>query len=58
MLTHADVVDELQNMKTTLLVYLQAKVKAEDWHGVADAAMDLREIDAKLSVLQTLPRHA
>ena len=26
--------------------YLQMKVDTEDWHGVADAAMDLRELDA------------
>lgn len=29
-----------------LIEYLKLKVNEEDWHGVADAAMDLRELDA------------
>lgn len=29
-----------------LIEYLKMKVYEEDWHGVADAAMDLREVDA------------
>ena len=29
-----------------LIEYLKLKVHEEDWHGVADAAMDLRELDA------------
>lgn len=29
-----------------LVEYLKLKVHEEDWHGVADAAMDLRELDA------------
>lgn len=31
--------------KKTMKEYLQMKVNEEDWHGVADAAMDLREIE-------------
>lgn len=30
--------------------YLLFKFEEEDWHGVADAAMDLREMTAKISV--------
>ena len=33
--------------KETMLAYLLLKVKQEDWHGVADAAMDIREMEAK-----------
>ena len=29
-----------------LILYLLAKVEEEDWHGVSDAANDLREYDA------------
>lgn len=29
---------------------LLVKAENEDWHGVADAAMDLREIDAQVSM--------
>ena len=45
------VIAELRAEKTTLIGYLERKVKCQDWHGVADAAMDLREVEAKLSVL-------
>lgn len=30
-----------------LIEYLEAKVAIADWHAVADAAMDLRELDAE-----------
>lgn len=29
--------------------YLNLKVLLRDWHGVADAAMDIREIEARIS---------
>ena len=31
-----------------MLEYLMLKVHQQDWHGVADAAMDLREIEVKM----------
>lgn len=30
-----------------MLEYLQLMIAREDWHGVADAAMDLREMEAE-----------
>lgn len=42
----------LQDERAAILNYMWQKAAAEDWHAVADAAMDLREIDAKLSVLR------
>ena len=30
-----------------MLAYLQLKVRQSDWHGVADAAMDIREMLAR-----------
>ena len=30
-----------------LIAYLLMKAKQEDWHGVSDAANDLREMDAR-----------
>jgi len=44
----------LLEQKTDLIRYLGSKIKAADWHAVADAAMDLREIEAKLDVLAAL----
>jgi hypothetical protein len=33
--------------KAILLEYLQVMIAMQDWHGVADVAMDLRELEAK-----------
>lgn len=44
--------DLLQKEKEILVIYLQAKIRLKDWHGVADAAMDIRDIEAKQSILR------
>lgn len=44
--------DFLRKRKAIIVADLLSKAEAEDWHGVADAAMDLREIEAKLEVLE------
>ena len=31
-----------------MIAYLLLKVKQKDWHGVADAAMDIREMEARM----------
>ena len=36
-----------QTQRRIMLQYLQLMIAREDWHGVADAAMDLREMDAE-----------
>lgn len=36
-----------QERHAILLAYLKMKVEERDWHGVADAANDLREMEAK-----------
>lgn len=33
--------------KQILLEYMQVMIALQDWHGVADVAMDLRELEAK-----------
>lgn len=43
---------ELANKRERMINYLKLKVEEEDWHGVADAAMDLREIEAQIKVIQ------
>ena len=50
--------DGLAEQRQQLLAYLGSKMKAGDWHAVADAAMDLREIDAKLALLVELSHDA
>lgn len=42
---------DLEKRKTRMIDYLQLKVQEADWHGVADAAMDLREIEAQQKLL-------
>lgn len=43
---------DLREQKAGLVAYLLVKVKAGDWHAVQDAASDIREIDAKLALLE------
>lgn len=38
--------------KQQLVAYAHMKLDSGDYHGCADACMDLREVDAKLSVLR------
>lgn len=42
---------DLLDAKAQLVAYLHSKLKSEDWHAVQDAASDIREIDAQLSIL-------
>lgn len=37
---------DYQQQRRILIEYLKAKVELSDWHGVSDAANDLRELEA------------
>lgn len=39
--------EDAMTPRDVLIAYLKMKVDAGDWHAVADAAMDLRELEAK-----------
>lgn len=41
-------VARLNSRRKVLIDYLHAKADEEDWHGVADAACDLRVLDAQI----------
>ena len=41
----------LANQRKILVDYLLLKVEQQDWHGVADAAMDLRELDVREEIV-------
>lgn len=43
--------EELQQDLRIMKDYLAMCARKEDWHGVMDASVDIREIVAKLSVL-------
>lgn len=38
---------DYETQREIFLEYMQVKIVQEDWHGVADIAMDLRELDAR-----------
>ena len=40
--------------KQGMVDYLKLKLTQEDWHGVADAAMDIREIVSKMSAINDI----
>jgi len=41
---------KLSKRRRQYIKYPRLKVNEEDWHGVADAAMDLREIDIAIKL--------
>lgn len=43
--------------KAVYLEYLKMKIAEEDWHGVADCAMDLREIEVEISLQVACDHH-
>ena len=43
---------DLERHRPTLIAYLKMKLEAEDWHGVQDAASDLRDVDSELDGLR------
>jgi len=47
---------QLETHVRTMVEYLRMKLEQRDWHGVADAAMDIRELEARLDSLRKLER--
>lgn len=43
---------DYKEKKATMLDYLKLKIQEQDWHGVADCAMDLREMEAEQRTLE------
>ncbi len=46
---------QLAEQKRIMIDYLQMKVNEQDWHAVADAAMDLRELEIQIKFTNNLP---
>lgn len=42
---------DLKLKKLGMVAYLKLKLDSEDWHGVQDAASDIRELEAMIRVL-------
>ncbi len=49
-------VTQLEAHRVQLIAYLTMKLEAEDFHGVQDAASDLRELDAQLATHRAYAR--
>lgn len=47
-------IQKLESFKARLIEYLKLKVEQHDFHGVSDAANDIREVEAKIAVLKEL----
>jgi len=47
-----------EDHRRVLIEYLTAKVDRQDWHGVSDAANDLRELEAEQRVRDSLARQS
>ena len=45
---------ELEDQIQALVTYMRLKIRQRDWHGVADSAMDIRELEAKKEILAQL----
>ena len=41
-------IEDLKDRRKVMIGYLNVKVREEDWHGMADGAMDLRDIDNEI----------
>lgn len=41
-----------ERKKEVLVTYMRLKIELEDWHGVADVANDIRELEARFPHLK------
>lgn len=47
---------DIKHRKNILIEYMYVKILEEDFHAVADAACDLRELEIHISYLHCLPK--
>lgn len=53
-ITRDDKVNAIKKQISSLIDYMRVKIDQGDWHAVADAAMDIRELEAKIKVYEEL----
>jgi len=46
--------EQLRERRRVLVQYLDSVVEVQDWHGVMDAAADLREVEVELLLTEKL----
>ena len=54
MAEHGPRIVELGRQRDAMIAYLHVMLARGDWHGVSDAANDLREIEREIMVLRGL----
>jgi hypothetical protein len=43
---------QLEEDRDILIAYLEQQMREQDWHGVQDAASDLRDLDVEMETLR------
>ena len=49
-----DTITTYKRKITNLTNYMRLKIDEQDWHAVADAAMDIREYEAKIDLAKAI----
>ena len=55
-MTYDFTTDQLEQQIGVLVDYIRLKIEQADWHGVSDAANDIRVIEAQIKVLETIEK--
>jgi len=55
-MTYDFTTDQLQQQIGVLVDYIRLKIEQADWHGIADAANDIRVIEAQIKVLESIEK--
>ena len=52
----SEAISVLKSRREIMRGYLSLKIEESDWHGVADAAMDLRDIESELKAFRAVEK--
>ena len=55
-MTYDFTTDQLEQQIGVLVEYIRLKIEQADWHGIADAANDIRVIEAQIKVLESIEK--
>ena len=53
-MTYDFTTDQLEQQIGVLVDYIRLKIEQSDWHGISDAANDIRVIEAQIKVLESI----
>jgi len=55
-MTYDFTTDQLEQQIGVLVEYIRLKIEQSDWHGISDAANDIRVIEAQIKVLESIEK--